>query len=345
MILSKKSFGKLRNGQEVYLYSLENDKGVKVNITNYGGIITHLFVPDRNGKKEDIVVGFDSLEPYLREHPYLGAIIGRYANRIANGKFKLNGKEYKLLINNGPNHLHGGGEGFDKKLWMGITEESENEVSLKLNYTSLHMEEGYPGNMKTEVVYTLNNENELVINYYARSDKDTIINLTNHSYFNLNIENGDVKNHHLKMDCSEYTVVDDNSIPTGEIKNVKGTPFDFLKEKTIGQDFDELDNGYDHNFIIDKKENEFKWFARVREVSSGRIMDVGTTEPGVQFYTANYLKDLQGKGGKIYQPQDAFCLETQHYPDSPNHPDFPSVILRSGKQYRQKTVYKFSTEG
>jgi aldose 1-epimerase len=344
MDITRTLFGKLRNGQDVYLYTLENDNQVKINITNYGGIITHLFVPDRHSNVSDVVLGFDDFESYLGDHPYLGAIVGRFANRIGGGKFSLNAKEYKLLVNNGPNHLHGGAEGFDKKLWLALTEKSKDSVSLKLNYISPDMEEGYPGNLKTEVIYSLNNQNELAIDYRARCDKDTIINLTNHSYFNLNIENGDIMDHFLKMDCPYFTVSDESSVPTGEIREVKGTPLDFQKEKTVAKDFDQLENGYDHNLIISKDPEEFKWFAKVREAITGRVMEVGTTEPGVQFYTANFLKDIRGKGGKTYQPQDGLCLETQHFPDSPNKPDFPSVFLRSGKQYYQKTVYKFSTE-
>ncbi|MFW5819799.1 MAG: aldose epimerase family protein [Bacteroidota bacterium] len=344
MKITKSKFGDLNDSQEVKLFSLENDNGILVKISDYGGIITHLFTPDKNGKNTDIVLGFDEFQKYTGEHPYFGALVGRFANRIAGGKFKLNGKEYQLAVNNGPNHLHGGNEGFDKKLWTAWTEKKEGELILKLAYESEHMEEGFPGNLMVEVSYTLNNKNELIIDYKAETDQDTIINLTNHSYFNLNIENGNILDHYLQLKCSRYTPVDEVSIPTGELKEVKGTEFDFTTMKKIGQDFNKLENGYDHNFIIDKEEEEFKWFAKVLEKKSGRTMEVGTTEPGVQFYTSNYLNQIEGKGGINYQPQHALCLETQHFPDSPNKPDFPSVVLKKSEQYRQKTVYKFSVE-
>ena len=322
MYISRSLFGKLNNGQEVYIYELQNDANVKVRITNYGGIVTHLFVPDRNGSSEDVVMGFDTLDEYLREHPYFGAIIGRFANRIGEGKFTLNGKDYSLLVNNGNNHLHGGGEGFDKKVWTSFAEKTGNAVTLKLGYTSAHMEEGYPGNLMVEVSYSLNNDNELIIDYRARTDQDTIINLTNHSYFNLNMREGNIKGHLLYLDCDNYTPTDQGSIPTGEIKKVKGSPFDFTKMKSIGKDFDQLEKGYDNNFVINKKEREFSWFAKVIEEKTGRIMEVGTTEPGVQLYTANYIESIKAKEGRVYGPQDAFCLETQHFPDSPNKPGF-----------------------
>lgn len=344
MNLIKSIFGNLPDGRQVDLFVLENDNDITIKITNFGGAVTHLLVPDKNGNTGDVVLGFDKLENYLGEHPFMGVIVGRYANRIAHGKFTLNGKEHRLLVNNGPNHLHGGGEGFDKKLWKATSGEKNGIVFLRLTYTSLDLEEGYPGNLITDVTYSLNNENEFIIEYNARSNRDTIINLTNHSYFNLNIQKGEILDHFLKLDCSAYTPVNEFSIPTGEIKAVKSTPFDFTGEKTIGQDFSQLGNGYDHNFVIDKDPGEFKWFAKVREEESGRILQVGTTEPGVQLYTANYVKDIEGKNGIVYQPQYAFCLETQHFPDSPNKPGFPPVILRAGEHYFQKTVYKFSTD-
>ncbi len=344
MKITKSKFGDLDDQQEVMLFSLENDNGILVKITNYGGIITHIYTPDKNGKNDDVVLGFDEFEKYTGEHPYFGAIVGRFANRIAGGKFELNGKLYKLAVNNGPNHLHGGIEGFDKKLWTAWTEKKEGEVILKLAYESEHMEEGYPGNLMVEVSYSLNNKNELIIDYKAESDQDTIINLTNHSYFNLNIKNGNILDHDLQMDCSGYTPVDDSSIPKGGVKEVKGTAYDFTEMKKIRKDFAKLENGYDHNFVIDKKEDEFKWFARVREKESGRVMEVGTSQPGVQFYTANFLDNIKGKDDWDYKPQHALCLETQHFPDSPNRPDFPSVVLKKSEQYSQKTVYKFSVE-
>jgi aldose 1-epimerase len=344
MNISQEIYGQSVSGKEITLFTLENDNNVKLKITNFGGIITHLFTPDRDGKSEDIVLGFDDLSGYQGEHPYFGAIIGRFANRIAEGKFSLEGKIYKLEVNNGPNHLHGGIEGFDKKIWTSWIEKKADELTLKLAYESKHMEEGYPGNLLVEVLYTLNNDNELIIDYRAESDRDTILNLTNHSYFNLKSAKGDVLDHYLKMDCSKYTPVDENSIPVGEIKPVSGSAFDFTREKQIGEDFDKLENGYDHNFVIDKKENEFKWFAKVTERYTGRTLEVGTTQPGVQFYTANFLDGITGKNNIQYKPQHAFCLETQGFPDSPNKPSFPSPVLRKGEHYSHKTVYKFGIE-
>ncbi len=345
MKVTKSKFGELNDKREAMLFTLENDNGVMVKITNYGGIITELHAPDKHGNISDLVLGFSKLEPYLGEHPYFGATIGRYANRIADGKFTLNGEQYQLVANNGRNHLHGGEEGFDKKLWTAYAEKSTGKVSLKLAYESAHMEEGYPGNLLVEVVYSLNNANELIIEYRAESDRDTIINLTNHSYFNLNIEKGDVLGHFLQLDCQHYTPVNRDSIPKGDIKNVKGTAFDFTVMKTLGEDFEKLENGYDHNFVINKdEENDFKWFAKVVEKDSGRKMEVGTTKPGVQLYTANYVENITGKEGIVYNPQSAFCLETQFFPDSPNKPAFPSAVLKKEEHYIQKTIYKFGIE-
>ncbi len=334
-------FGVMPEGRDVDQYSLENDRGMVVKIINYGGIITNILVPDKKGELHDVVLGFDNLESYLATHPYFGAIIGRYANRIANGRFDLDGKVYTLAVNNGPNHLHGGLQGFDKKFWFGKKDKTDSEIILKLSYISEHMEEGYPGNLQVQVDYALNNNNELIIRYKAETDMATHVNLTNHTYFNLNSVSSNVLGHKLIMDCDSYTPTDKTQIPTGEIVPVDGTPFDFLEMKEIGRDFSELENGYDHNFVINKEVFEMKWFARVEDPVSGRIMEVGTTQPGVQFYTANHLKDITGKKGIKYQPQDAFCLETQHYPDTPNHPRFPSTVLRPGKEFRQTTIYKF----
>jgi aldose 1-epimerase len=341
MLIDQKQFGKLPDGREAQLYNLQNDNDIRIGITNFGGIVTTILAPDRDGNKSDIVLGFDTLEGYLGDHPYFGAIVGRVANRISNAKFRLNQKEYRLLVNNGPNHLHGGGEGFDKKLWQADTLQTEDAVSLILKYTSPDGEEGYPGNLETKVIYTLNNDNELVIEYEAVTDKDTVLNLTNHSYFNLNIGKGNILGHELYLDCNYYTPADDNSITTGEILSVKGTPFDFTEGKTIGRDFSKLENGYDINFVINKPNNEFAWIGKVYEHSSGRILEVGTTEPGVQLYTSNYLHNITGKDGVIYKEQFALCLETQHFPDSPNKLHFPTVILKKGEHYMQKTVYKF----
>ena len=343
MNISKTEFGKV-NGETVYLFTLENDKGIKTSITNFGGIMTSLFVPDKNGKSEDIVLGFDNLGDYLKDHPYFGALIGRFGNRIAKGSFKIDNHEYKLAINNGPNHLHGGIKGFDKVVWKAEEIKEAGKVSLKLSYVSKDMEEGYPGTLSVEVIYYLNNSNELGIEYFASTDKKTVINLTQHNYYNLNACKSDVKSHVLKMNCSKYTPVDDGSIPTGELANVAGTPFDFTKAKTLGKDLD-ASGGYDHNFVLDNYDGSLKQIAVMEEPASGRVLELFTTQPGTQLYTANYLDgSLTGKNGIKYQKHYAFCLETQHFPDSPNKPNFPSVILEPGKKYHELTVHKFLTK-
>lgn len=342
MYLTESEFGSLDDGRVVHLYTLGNDKGMEVKIMNYGGIITSILVPDLKGELADVVLGFEDFPSYLGEHPYFGAIIGRYANRIAEGKYWLNGKEYKLAINNGPNHLHGGIHGFDKKLWTASKEKQTDSVCLKLACESPDMEEGYPGNFLVETIYTLNRENELIIEYRGKADQDTPINITNHSYFNLTGGSKDIKNHILKLNCSFYTPTDDTSIPTGEILKVEGTEFDFREPKTLGRDLDKLEIGYDHNFVIDRRESGLTWFARLEEPDSGRIMEVATTTPGVQVYTSFYLENILGKNQVNYRPFSAICLETQHFPDSPNKKHFPDVILRKDRQYYQKTIYKFS---
>ncbi len=343
MNITKSVYGKLKDGSQVDQFTMSNDHGMSVKIITYGGIITNIIVPDKNNTSGDVVLGFDNLEGYLDGHPYFGAIVGRFANRISRGRFVLNNQEYHLAINNGPNALHGGIKGFDKQLWTAFKEQKEGEVSLVLAYGSPDMEEGFPGNLLTEVRYILNNDNELILKYKATTDKDTVINLTNHSYFNLNTGKEKIFDHKLRLEADYYTPVNENQIPTGEIKAVTNTPFDFTREKTIGKDFNELKNGYDHNWVINKKADELKWFAYVEDPLSGRIMEAATTEPGVQFYTANFLKNVHGKEGQIYEPQDAFCLETQHFPDSPNKPGFPSVVLKKGDVYKQTTIYRFRT--
>lgn len=344
MKITKELFGLTNEHKEVHKFTLQNDKDMTVSIIDYGGIVTSILVPDKTGNTGDVVLGFDNLDGYLGDHPYFGAIIGRFANRISGGRFTLNNQEYKLAVNQNPSHLHGGLIGFDKKIWTAKALKSENAVSLHLALESAHMEEGYPGNLMVEVIYTLNNSNELQIDYRARSDEDTIINLTNHSYFNLNISAGNIKNHTLRLDACYYTPVDEFSIPTGEIISVKDTAFDFSKSKKIGDDFDKLEMGYDHNFVLNKNAGEFSWFAKVSEAVSGRVMEVGTTEPGVQLYTSNYLNGIKGKGDMLYHPQSALCLETQQFPDSPNKKHFPSATLKKGEEYLQKTLYKFSVE-
>jgi aldose 1-epimerase len=340
----KSNFGKLPDGTPVEQYTLTNASGAFCKIITYGGIITELFVPDKNGKLGDVVVGFDNLEQYLGPHPYFGAITGRFANRIAKGKFTLDGKAYSLAINNGPNALHGGLKGFDKVVWQATACESKDGATLKLDYTSVDGEEGFPGTLKVTVTYTFTDKNELRIDYDAVTDKATPINLTNHSYFNL-AGNGDVFGHELTLAAGNYTPTDDTLIPTGEVKSVRGTPFDFTKPKTIGKEIEELfaqpHRGYDHNFVLDSQSKKLALAARVVEPKSGRVMEVLTEEPGVQLYTANFLGETPGKG-KVYGQYGALCLETQHYPDSVNHPNFPSTILRPGEKYRTTTVYRFS---
>jgi aldose 1-epimerase len=349
--ISTASFGKTSDGKSVDLFTLTNKRGIEVKITNYGGIITSLKVPDRNGKFDDIVLGFDNLDAYLKGHPYFGALIGRYGNRIAKGRFTLNGHEYKLAVNNGENHLHGGIKGFDKVVWTAQPARIRDGVALKLTYISKDGEEGYPGTMRVHVVYRLMNTNELKISYSATTDKDTVINLTSHSYFNLAGQgNGDILNQQLLINAARFTPTDAGSIPTGELKSVTGTPFDFTSSTRIGERIENDDqqlkfgNGYDHNFVLNGSVGKLKMAAVAYDSSSGRSMEVWTTEPGVQFYSGNFLDGtLPGKDGKIYQRRFGFCLETQHFPDSPNHPSFPTTVLKKGEFYHSLTIHKFKT--
>ena len=348
--VTKESFGKTAEGENVDLYTLRNAHGVEAKITNYGGIVTSLKVPDRSGKFDDVVLGFNDLDSYLKGHPYFGAIIGRYGNRIAKGRFTLNGVEYKLAVNNGENHLHGGIKAFDKVVWTGKESKTPAGPALTLTYLSKDGEEGYPGNLNVTVVYTLTNNDELRIDYTATTDKDTVTNLTHHSYFNLAGEgNGDILNHRVMINATRFVPTDAGSIPTGELRNVAGTPFDFRKMFAIGarinQDEEQLKlgNGYDHTWIINGRPGALRLAAQAFEPTSGRRMQVWTTEPGMQFYTGNFLDGtLTGKSGKIYQRRYGFCFETQHYPDSPNHPSFPTTTLKKGATYRSTTIYKFS---
>jgi aldose 1-epimerase len=347
--VTKESFGKTSPGEAVDLYTLRNIHGVEAKITNYGGIVVSLKVPDRNGKFDDIVLGFNDLESYLKSHPYFGAIIGRYGNRIAKGRFTLNGVEYKLAVNNGENHLHGGIKGFDKVLWKGQHHRTKAGVSVDLTYLSEDGEEGYPGNLQVRVIYTLTNNNELKIEYSATTDQDTVINLTNHSYFNLAGEGkGDILNHRVMINADRFVPTDAGSIPTGELRRVAGTPFDFLRPMEIGARINnddeqlKLGNGYDHTFVINGRPGRLRFAARASESTSGRVLEVWTTEPGMQFYTGNFLDGtLTGKAGNLYPRRSGFCFETQHYPDSPNQPSFPTTILRKGGRYKSTTVYKF----
>lgn len=317
-------------------YTLTNNNGVEVSITNYGGTVTSIKVPDRNGVFGDIVLGYDTIEEYMRNPRYLGALIGRYANRIAGGRFSLNGVEYQLAQNNnGANHLHGGMRGFDKRIWK----VSETPASLHLEYFSPDGEESYPGNLTVAVDYSLNDQNELRIEYHATTDKDTIINLTNHSYFNL-AGHGTILDHELTLRADSFTPVSDELIPTGEIRAVDGTRMDFRTPRVISE------GGYDHNFVLnDWQLGSVRSVAKLREPKSGRVMEVFTTQPGIQFYSGNFLDgSLIGKGGVAYQKYAALCLETQHFPDSPNQPNFPSTVLRKGETYNETTIYKFTTD-
>jgi len=343
MSITKEAFGTMPDGKKVDLYTLTNANGLTAKITNYGGIITSLQTPDRNGKFADIVLGYDSLAEYIKETPYFGALIGRYGNRIAKGKFTLNGVEYTLAINNGPNHLHGGIKGFDKVAWNAKPIKTKDSVVLELTYLSKDGEEGYPGNLDCKVTYTLNNNNELRIYYQASTDKPTIINLTNHSYFNLAGHNsGDILGQVLMLNADNYTPVDDTLIPTGEIAPVKDTPMDFTKPMPIGSRIAQVKGGYDHNYVLSSKSSLKVVSASVYEPKTGRVMEIFTTEPGIQFYTGNFLDgSLKGKGA-VYNKHAGFCLETQHFPDSPNKPNFPSVVLEPDKKYTHLTIHKFT---
>jgi aldose 1-epimerase len=351
--INVKPFGKLADGQKVSLYTLTNKNGAVTTISNYGGTVTSLMMPDRNGKVADVVLGFSSLDKYVKDSPYFGALIGRYGNRIAKGEFSLDGKNYKLATNNIGNALHGGLKGFDKVIWEATPKVTAHGPSLKLTYTSKDGEEGYPGTLKVTATYTLTNKNELKLVYRATTDKDTVVNLTHHSYFNLAGQgNGTILDHVLTLKASHYTPVDKTLIPTGKVATVQGTPFDFRKPTSIGARIDEKDEqlkfagGYDHNFVADKLvPGTLDRIAKVEEPKSGRVMEVFTTEPAVQFYAGNFLDGtLKGKGGKVYVRRGGFCLEPQHYPDSPNHKNFPATVLKRGETYKNTIIYRFSTQ-
>jgi aldose 1-epimerase len=343
------SYGRTPEGAAVDLFTLTNRNGMVVKIINYGAIVTELHVPDRQGNNGDVVLGFNTLEGYLSDHPYFGGIIGRYANRIAGGRFTLDGKEYRLATNDGPNHLHGGVKGFDKVVWKAESSQSEAGPAVAFSYVSPDGEEGYPGTLSTKVTYTLTAENELRIDYLATTDKPTPVNLTNHSYFNLAGEgSGDILAHELMLAADRFTPVDDTLIPTGELKDVTGTPMDFRKMTPVGARIDEVPGpapgGYDHNYVLTRSGDGLELAARVYEPKTGRVMEVLTTEPGIQLYTGNFLDGtLKGKRGVAYAKHFGFCLETQHFPDSVNQPAFPSAILRPGETYRTTTVYRFSS--
>jgi aldose 1-epimerase len=342
------TFGKTPDGQEVFLYDMTNANGLRARLIDYGAILVSLEVPDRKGKLADIALGFDDLDSYVKRNPLFGAVVGRYANRIANAKFTLDGVEYKLTANAGKNHIHGGGKKrFDKVVWKGLPVHSKEGVCVQFTHRSKDGEEGFPGNLDCIVTYTLTNKNELKISYKATTDKPTIINLTNHSYFNLaGAGSGDVLAHEVMINADKYTPAGEGLIPTGEIRSVKKTPLDFTEPRTIGARIEKLEEtrGYDHNYILNKSGSSPDLASRVYEPTSGRVMEVYTTEPGMQFYTANGMRDIKGKGGKVYQRYHGFCLETQHYPDSPNKSNFPSVVLRPGWEFSSKTFFKFSTK-
>jgi aldose 1-epimerase len=345
--VEKLPHGKTADGTSVDLFVLTNATGAIAKISSYGGTITELHVPDRNGKLGDVVLGHDRLQDYLGGHPFFGCICGRVANRIAKGKFTLDGKEYHLAVNNGPNALHGGKRGFDKYVWKPESVVSTEGPAVKFRHTSPDGDEGYPGNLTVTVTYALTSQNELKIEYQAATDRATPVNLTNHSYFNLaGAGNGNILGHELMLAADRYTPTDDTLIPTGELKPVRGTPLDFTTPTRIGDRIDQLPKytggGYDHNYVINRNADGLKLGARVHEPGTGRVMEMYTTEPGVQLYTGNHL-NVKGKGGASYAKHAGFCLEAQHFPDSINQPEFPSVVLRPGQTYRQTTVYRFLT--
>ncbi|HMF61052.1 MAG TPA: aldose epimerase family protein [Vicinamibacterales bacterium] len=348
--VSHAAFGKTKDGKVVDLYTMTNSHGVEVRAMTYGGIITSIRVPDRTGAMADVVLGFDTLDGYLADPPYFGAIVGRYGNRIAKGQFTLDGRTYKLATNNGPNHLHGGVRGFDKMVWTARPVESADGAGVTLTRMSPDGEEGYPGNLNTTVTYTLTDRNELIVRYQATADKATPVNLTQHTYFNL-AGGGDILGHELTLNADRYTPVDATLIPTGELAPVQGTPFDFRRRTAIGarikQDDPQLKNGngYDHNWVLNRTGTGLQLAARVVEPKTGRTLEVTTTEPGVQFYSGNFLDGtIKGKGGVVYNFRNGLCLETQHFPDSPNHPSFPTTVLKPGDTYSSQTVFTFGVQ-
>jgi aldose 1-epimerase len=351
--ITKQRWGEL-DGRPVELYTLTNSRRMQVRISDYGGIIQSIRVPDRRGRRANVTLGFRELEDYVQDSPYFGCITGRYANRIAEGRFSLDGVEHQLATNNGPNHLHGGNVGFDKRIWAATEIRRANRVGLRLTYTSPDGEENYPGTLRTTVTYLLTNRNEIRMDYHATSDAPTIVNLTNHAYFNLAGEgSGTIAGHRLQLNASRYTPVDPTLIPTGQLARVRGTPFDFRRPTAIGARIRSrhrqivIGQGYDHNFVLDRPslgDDSMIRAARVREPRSGRVLEIFTTEPGIQFYSGNFLDGtLVGTSGRVYRQTDGFALETQHFPDSPNQPNFPSTVLRPGEQYETSTIYKFST--
>jgi aldose 1-epimerase len=351
--LKMESFGKTADGQEVQLFTLTNKNGIEAKITNFGGIVVALKTPDRKGQFTDIVLGYDNVKGYEGDTAFFGALIGRYGNRIAKGQFTLNGKTYQIPLNDGPNALHGGPNAFNKKVWTARDISTHSTPMLQLTYLSKDGENGFPGNLNVQVTYSVTSNNELRIDYAATTDKDTVLNLTNHSYFNLKGEGeGDILQHEVRLNANKFTPVDATLIPTGELKNVQGTPFDFRKSTAIGARIDSDDQqlkygwGYDHNWVLNGLgAGQLVIAARVHEATTGRVLEVLTDQPGVQFYSGNHMDGtIRGKGGKVYPKRGGLCLETQHYPDSPNHPAFPSTTLKAGEKFHSTTVYKFGVE-
>ncbi len=350
--IKKEKFGVMNDGTPISIYTLTNKNGAKASITNYGAIVQSLYIPDRNDKLQDIVLGYDSLSGYLKVSPYFGAIVGRYGNRIDKGKFELNGKEYQLTINDGNNHLHGGTNGFDKRVWNAEEVKSDLGPALKLTYKSADMEEGYPGNLTLEATYTLTDNNELRIDYKATTDKETVVNPTHHSYFNLSGDpNNTILNEKLMIDADKFTPVNSELIPTGKIQSVDNTPMDFRNPTEIGSrinaDYEQLKfgHGYDHNWVLNNYDGSVRKAASVYDSTTGIFMEVYTDQPGLQFYSGNFLDGtIKGKKGIVYNYRTGLCLEAQHYPDSPNEKDFPTTTLKPGEVYKQTTYYKFSTK-
>jgi len=350
--VSQSSFGQHPNGAAVTLFTLANAKGMVVKITNFGGIITEIHVPNKHGEFANVNIGFDNFESYLQQDvPYFGALIGRFGNRIAGGKFTLDGETYLLATNNGNNHLHGGVQGFDKVVWDATSFETENSVGITLKYLSVAGDQGYPGNLDVTVVYELTNDNEILVKYHAVTDKATPINLTQHAYFNLAGNSGDILNHEVMINANRFTAIDSEAIPTGDLPSVENTPFDFRTLRLIGERINEDDeqlkngNGYDHNFVLNKAHaKELSLAARVIEKNSGRVLEVFTQEPGIQFYSGNWMDGSLKGNGWNYTRRSGFCLEPQHFPDSPNQPQFPNTILRPGEEYTSLMSYKFSVQ-
>jgi aldose 1-epimerase len=349
-LIQKEPFGTTPDGQAVELYTLRNQHGLEARVMTYGGILVSLKTPDRNGKMGDVVLGYDNLDSYVKNSPYFGALIGRYGNRIARGHFTLDGTTYTLATNNYPNALHGGLKGFDKHVWSATTKEGAEGPELILTYLSKDGEEGYPGNLNVTAIYTLMQDNALRLQYTAETDKDTVLNLTQHSYFNL-AGTGDILNHQVTILADRFTPVDATLIPTGELRPVENTPFDFRTSTAIGARIGQEDEqlkfggGYDHNWVINKEFGKLALMARVTDPASGRVLEVLSTEPGLQFYSGNFLDGtITGKGGWVYQRRAAFCMEPQHYPDSPNRPEFPSTELKPGQVYHHTIIYRFSVQ-